>query len=800
MIVINELSNDEKTEAMHSRYERARHFLRGAYSDQVVFNDAVYPTWIDGADSFWYIRAVEEDGGVRHEVRVVDAIKKSNDLIFENEKLAKALEQGTGKPVAANDLKYLMSYPGYNIINMEISLKKNIVYFDFSGQSWIYDFSTDVLKEGEERYVSDLMSTEKISPDGSKSVYIKAHDIWLKDICSGRERRLTQDGEEYNAYQVDFSLAKMFIGYWSPDSKKFLTIQHDVRKVGEIWKSKYDIDGDGYDTDPQRLKGLAMRGAEHVSSFCYVSIDLEKDEITKAQYPSLSNDYLLNFTKFSWWSRDSKIAYFVDAERYHKKVRVIAFDTQTGATRIILEETADTFFNFAHFGEDQPVMTPLPDTEELLWFSERSGWGHLYLYDLKTGQLKNRVTQGEWLVRNIVRYDAGHREIFLQTAGRNRKKDPYYRDLVRVNIDTGALTVLAESNHDIEGYSTQSTPTNEWGGFRQSGISPSGNFSVVTVSRVDTVPITYLLDRDGEKVFTIEEADVTRLPKDFQWPEPVKAVAADGKTDIYGVVYRPTDFTPDQSYPVISHVLNSPHSTFAAKSAFNVHQWTTFSSAAIAELGFIVVQFDGRGTPGRYKGFMDESYGDFERASDLSDHVSGIKQLSKRYSYMDLDRVGIVSEMFGNGASSGLLRYPEFYSVGVEGIVSNRQLTAALVVDRFIGERDSSSNLEQLASNLEGKLLLPLSSSTYGDFYGAAVVSMFRFAAALTRANRDFDISYDPDYAWGPTTYQIRRGWDYLVRHLLDEIPPENFLLNGTAMWDSGALKNLREDLGVSDF
>ena len=203
-------------------------------------------------------------------------------------------------------------------------------------------------------------------------------------------------------------------------------------------------------------------------------------------------------------------------------------------------------------------MIPLPETEELLWFSERSGWGHLYLYDLKTGELKNAVTTGEWLVRNVVRYEAKRREIFLQTAGRDPSKDPYYRDLVRVNIDTGELFALAESNHDIEAYSTQSTPTYEWGGFNLNGVSPSGNYAVVTPSRVDTVPVTYLLDRQGQTVMTIEEADISRLPKGFQWPEPVKTLAADGKTDIYGVVYRPSDFSEDKSYPVVNHVLIFP--------------------------------------------------------------------------------------------------------------------------------------------------------------------------------------------------------------------------------------------------
>jgi len=782
------------------RYDRARHMLRGAYSDQVVFNDVLYPTWIDGTDSFWYIRVIKEDNGVSHEVRIVDAKEQSNKLVFDNNRLARALEKVTGKKVIAKDLKFLQSYPGCSVMFMEISLKTHLVRFNFSDKSWAYNISTDEISETQKLYGLETLSPEKISPDGTKVAYIVDHNIWVRDVNSGKEQQLTSDGEQYNAYQVDFSIMAIFVGYWSPDGKQFLTIQHDTRQVEEVWKPLYNTEGNDFKTDFVKLKGLALSGDQQIASYRYVAIDVETRKVQKSRYTKISNDYILNFNKMAWWGKDSMHAYFVDADRFHKDVRIVELDTQTGNTRLLFNETSDTSFKFSYCSEDQPVMIPLPETEELLWFSQRSGWGHLYLYDLKTGELKNAVTTGEWVVRNIVRFEAKRREVFLQTAGRVTSKDPYYRDLVRVNIDTGELIVLADSNHDIEGYSTQSTPTNEWGGDKLCGVSPSGNYAVVTPSRVNTLPVTYLLDRQGQTIMTIEEADISRLPKGFQWPEPVKTLSADGKTDIYGVLYRPSDFSAEKTYPVVSHVFNSPATVFAAKSAFNVHLGTTFSSAAIAELGFVVIQLDGRGTPNRSKAFQDESYGSLTGASDLSDHVAGIQQLGGRYPYLDLDRVGIVSEMFGNAASWGVLEHPNFYKVGVEGMVSDIRMMPAAVTDQFIGPECTNNNLEKLAGNLQGKLLLPVSTETYGDYYGLAPIAVFRLAGAFAKANKDIDLSFDSRYSWGPTTYQIRRGWDYLVQHLQGNFPPENFLLNGTAMWDAGLLKEMRDTIGIDNF
>jgi len=793
------LSQQDMAQTMEARYERARHLLRGAYSDEIVFNDVVYPTWIDDTESFWYIRVIKEDAGVSHEVRIVDANEKTNRLAFDNNTLAIALEKVTGKKLKGKDLKFLQGYPGQNIGCMDISLTSGMVRFNFAETAWAYNLVTGEIRETQRLHITEFFTSERVSPDGTKVIFIKDHNVWVREFNSGKEQPLTSDGEEYNAYQVNFTVGTYPIGYWSPDGKQFLVMQHDVRQVEETLRLYYKTEGPDFRPRLEKLKGLALKGDKQIGAFRYVAIHLDTGKVQQPDYPHIANEWMFMYNNLAWWGKDSRLTYFVDADRYHKTVRLVEFDTQTGTTRVLFEETAATFFRFAHAFEDRPVMMPLPETEELLWFSERSGWGHLYLYDLKTGALKNAVTTGEWLVRNVVRYESKRREVFLQTSGRDAAKDPYYRDLVRVNIDTGKLVALAESNHDIEGYSAQSTPTFEWGGFKLNGVSPTGSYAVVTLSRVNTVPVTYLLDQQGERVMTIEEADISRLPEGFQWPEPVKTLSADGKTAIYGVVYRPSDFSADKRYPIVNHVMNTPHSTFTAKSAFNVHQFTTFSAAAIAELGFIVVQFDGRGTPWRSKAFQDESYGDYYAASDLSDHVEGIRQLAGRYSYLDLDRVGIVSEMFGNGACWGMLKFPDFYKVGVEGRFLDMRMISALYSDQYTGPAGITNHLEQLVGNLQGKLLLPVPFTEIPDFYGLAPIAQIILAGAFAKANKDIDLLHDPSQGWGVSTYHIRRCWDYLVRYLQGNVPPDNFVLNGTAMWDPDLLDQIRADLGADD-
>ncbi|MBL4826096.1 MAG: DPP IV N-terminal domain-containing protein, partial [Spongiibacteraceae bacterium] len=509
----------------------------------------------------------------------------------------------------------------------------------------------------------------------------------------------------------------------------------------------------------------------------------------------------------SWWGNDSRHAYFLDMDRYYKYVKLVEFDTFTGETRVLFKETSKTHVRLMQAGENLPMLLPLPESNELLWYSDRSGWGHYYLYDLKTGQLKKQVTSGNWLVRELVRFDPKRRELFLQTGGREKGRSPYYRDLVRVNIDTGKLTTLIASDHDYfaharsdqtVGFETgltgnalyyrhKFTKTAVSGGKMMlvgaNGVSPTGNFAVVTGGRSNTVPESWLVDRQGRKVLMVEKTDISQLPKNWQWPEPVKLLAADGKTDTYGVVFRPTDFDASKHYPVVTYIEGRPSSAAAPAGAFNMNLlgWFYLRPAALAELGFVVVLIDGRGTSMRDKAFLDANYGWIEDASMLADQVAGLKQLAKRYPYMDLERVGITGD---TGGLQALLRYPDFYKVGISAMLRDSRLTSSHrygdMYEGEVGPNPDRKYPEYMVENLKGKLLI---TQPLLDAIASLPASSFRAIEALNRANKDYDLLVEPRVGYASTAYITRRTWDFLVRHLQGVEPPKGIRLEGSLLY-----------------
>ena len=267
--------------------------------------------------------------------------------------------------------------------------------------------------------------------------------------------------------------------------------------------------------------------------------------------------------KMVWWAQDSRYAFFIDLSRDGKTVSIVKWDTHTSKTEILIEETSDTYVRLRHTVNEPPALLPLPDSNELIWFSERTGSSHLYLYDLNNGELKQPITTGNWLVRDILHFDADRRELIIQTAGRNPEFNPYYKDICKVNIDTGELVPLASDNFHylcyryLEEFTSSLTSVGLLPNGVRHTISPCGQYIVCVRSRVDTLPETILIDRDGREILCIETADDSGLPHDWSWPEPVKLMAADGKTDIYGVVFRPPGLIPSTVIQLLSFPL--PH-------------------------------------------------------------------------------------------------------------------------------------------------------------------------------------------------------------------------------------------------
>jgi len=771
--------NNSGTKEIENKYENAQRLMQGILSKNLVFNATVIPTWISDSDSFWYCRETQSG----KEYRIVDANKATNDIAFDHSVLAKALGLQVSEKIETFDLPIMIS---------KIMLNPLRVVFSAFDKNWIFSRETNSCSENKK-----LPAEWVISPDGKQALVVRDFNLWVHDISSGEEKALTHDGEDHFAYGAFGSAWGGVPGgdgvmvpqvLWSPDGKKILTAQRDRRKVKEL-PIVHHVPQDGSTRPTVEFAKVSYPGDEHIETLRVLAIDVESGRLQEANYrqiPVTRSDWGLIDSNLAWWGPDSQRAYFVDMERDYKTVRVVAFDTSNGEVSPLFKETSTTQINLMLNSDERPTFMPLSDTNELLWFSERSGWAHLYLYNLDSGELKTSITQGEWVVRDLVSFDAKRRDVFIQTSGRVPIRDPYYRDLVRVNIDSGELTTIASSDHEIWAFTQKNFSADlivEFGmeiNDKACAISESGHFALVNRSRVDEAPVTILFDRDGNEVLEVETADISGLPANWQWPEPVKLLAADGKTDIYGVVYRPSDFSPAKSYPIIDYAFKSPEYPYAAKGSFAsglLLGIPYLDAMAIAELGFIVVQIDGRGLPYRSKAFQDESYGRIGLVSNLDDHVAGIKQLAERFPYIDLDKVGIDSNlagMGGLGAVEGLLGYPDFYKVGVTGCISDsRFLGGQMWGEKFEG-LSNAEGFDSLAENFQGNLLI-----IHGmlDRY-AAPAGAFSLIESLYKANKDPDMVLLPNHSHLMDTYFVRRGWDYFVKHLLNLDPPRQFLLS----------------------
>ena len=454
--------------------------------------------------------------------------------------------------------------------------------------------------------------------------------------------------------------------------------------------------------------------------------------------------------------------------------------------RVVIEEKSDICFRLSLNLEDHPVTSYLPDTDEILWYSERSGWAHLYLYDAKTGVLKNQVTSGDWLVRDIVSYDASRRELTIQTANRVEGRNPYFRDICRVNIDTSELVEVFSPDQECVVINHKNAHPDCLVSFgkdirNSQGIAPNGEYIVSTLSRVDQIPVTVLLSRQGETIMELEMADVSGLPSNWQWPEPIVVKGDDNETDIYAVIYRPSDFSEEKSYPIIDYSVETGEGDFTPAGSFTNTQHCGLhylSAAAYAELGFIVVMIEGRGLSRRNKAFFDDKNVKYPNGKNQLDRIAVIKQLAKKYPYMDVNRVGAGEMQSSCTALNGLLGHPDFYKVGVaHNPISDLRVVSSFYADQTSRERFDTSvtkkPLEDYVDNLSGKLLI-----MHGMMDVAiSVAGTFRLIQALENANKDFDLLLLPNGSHFLPSYAKRRAMDYFVKHLLGVEPPKEFNL-----------------------
>lgn len=735
-------------------YARAEKFM--SYNTApLVLHGSVRPAWLPG-DRFWYRNATAEGS----EFVLVDPGRGTRGPAFDHAGVARALSRAAGTSYEASRLPFE---------RFEFSEDERAISFELQGRSWTCDVDGKNCSESKGAGRGAAGRSEELSPDGKRAVFIRDWNLWVREIATGKETRITADGVPDFGYATDnagWRRSDRPIVLWSPDSRKIATYQQDQRQVGEM----YLVDTRVGHPRLQAWK-YPLPGDEIVTMIQRVVIDLDGPKTIRLQMEpdqhrsSLCDDLVCRGSEWAdvQWHPDGSQLAFVSTSRDHKQERLRVADAATGAVRDVLEETVATFYES---GNGRVNWRYLPASREVIWFSERDDWGHLYLYDLETGRLKNRITSGEWNVTQLLRVDELNRVLYFLAVGREKGRDPYFSHFYRIGFDGRDLRLLTpeDANHEIS-------------------LSPSGRYFVDSYSRPDVPPVSVLRDAEGRIVRTLERADISRLvAAGWKPPIPFTVKARDGVTDLYGLMYRPTNFDPARKYPIINHIYPGPQTGSVGSRSFAPSRG---DAQALAELGFVVVEIDGMGTPWRSKKFHEAYYGDMGD-NTLPDQVAGMKELAQRHPWIDIERAGIYGHSGGGYAAAGaMFRYPDFFKVGVSqaGNHDNRcyeddwgEKWQGLLRRNPDGTDNYESQANQnFAKNLKGKLLLAHGTmdSNVPPYNTLLVVD------ALIKANKDFDLLLLPNrgHGFGNEPYMVRRRWDYFVRHLLGAEPPAGYEL-----------------------
>jgi dipeptidyl aminopeptidase/acylaminoacyl peptidase len=608
------------------------------------------------------------------------------------------------------------------------------------------------------------------SPDGKRTVFIRDWNLWVRETATGGETQLTTDGVKDFGYATDnagWTKSDRPIVVWSPDSRKIATFQQDQRGTGEMYLVDTRVGHPKLEAWKYPLPGDAA-----VTMIHRVVIDVVGRRFVRLQTPpdqhrsTLCDDLECRGEGIDiQWSGDSSHVAFVSTSRDHKHEQLRVADAATGAVRDVLDESVATFFES---GNGRINWRYLPASHEVIWFSERDNWGQLYLYDLDTGKLKHQITSGEGNVTQLLHVDEPRRTIYFLGVGREKGRDPYFTHLYRIGFDGKNERLLTKE------YATHDAV-----------MSPSGRYFVDAYSTPEVPPIAVLRDADGQDVMPLEKADISKLTAaGWKPPIPITVKARDGVTDLYGLMFKPSGLDPTRKYPIVNHIYPGPQTGSVGGRTFSAARG---DAQALAELGFIVVEIDGMGTPWRSKKFHEAYYGDMGD-NTLPDQVTAMKQLAQRYPWIDIDRAGIWGHSGGGyAAADAMFRYPDFFKVGISesGNHDNRSYEddwaekwQGLLDTRPDGTTNYDSQANQnFAKNLKGKLLL--AHGTMDD--NVPPYNTLLVVDALVKANKDFDLLLLPNQRHGygdATYYMMRRRWDYFVRHLAGAEPPKEFELH----------------------
>jgi dipeptidyl aminopeptidase/acylaminoacyl peptidase len=717
--------------------------------DKRIAHTEITPHWIDGGNRFWYLDSYQQ----KRTFVLVDPVRNTREPAFDQTRLAAGLSVATGAPAEADKLPFF----SFDFVDAGRAISLSV-----AGKRLRCSLADYVCRD------QPVLSRpgDIVTPDGLRALFVRDDNLWLRDLTSGEESKLTSDGVPGNSYAQyslpTFDLMKfpaMPLASVSPGSRYALAWRTDVTgvsqaavvetrvgKLPQVHSYPYSVPGDA--TLPQATGML---------------IDLVDRKVVPVKLPSISR--ILPTEQIARWDPKLPRVAFNEDSRGYKSVKIHVADADSGAIVTPVNDTTDTFIATEY---DMQLSGP-----DLFWTSDRDGWRQLYRFDSRTGALRNRVTHGDWVVRKIIRADPKERAVYFTAGGVARAEDPYQHVLYRIGYDGSGLRRLTpeDADHSI-------------------AFSEDGRFFVDTYSRPDLPPVSVLRAADGSLVRELQRADISGLTAaGWRPPERFKAKAADGTTDLYGNIFRPSNFDPAKHYPVIDGIYGGPQGIRSAKSFSD----GLGSDAALAELGFIVVTVDGRGTGYRSSAFLNYAYGRMEVAGGLEDHVAVLRQLAALHPEFDLDRAGIYGHSGGGyAAARAILDYPDFFKVAVaqSGNHDQRMFFSAWgeryqglpFDDKWIAQANASA-----ASRLKGKLLL-----MHGSLDDVVLMdSTLQLANALIDANKTFDMLILPnrDHIYNDIgavmkgapplrdLYPVRRTWDYFVTNLLGATPPRDFKL-----------------------
>ncbi len=603
---------------------------------------------------------------------------------------------------------------------------------------------------------------EVVSPDGKRAAFIRDWNLWMRDLETKKETQLTTDGVKDFGYATDnagWKHSDRAILVWSPDSKKIATFQQDQRNVSDMYLVSTNVGAPTL----QAWKYPLPQDKEIVKIH-RVIIEIETAKVVRLKIsPDDHRSTLCDDISCggSWddveWSADGKTLAFVSTPRDHKKANLRIAD-EAGAIREVFEETVATQYES---GQGAVNWRYLPTSNEFIWYSERDDWGHLYLYNLN-GKLKNQITKGNFVVTELIKVDDQNRVLYFNANGREAGRDPYFSHFYSVGFDGKNLKLLTpeDGNHQIS-------------------LSPDGKYFVDNFSKPDVPTVSVLRDMTGKLVATLEKTDISRLTATgWKPPMPITVKSRDGRWDLYGLMFTPTNLDKTKKYPVVNYIYPGPQSGGVGNRSFSPAR---SDHQALAELGFIVVVIDGTCNPDRSKSFHDACYGNMAD-NTLEDQIAGLKQLAAKYPYLDLDKVGVWGHSGGGfAAADAMFSYPDFYKVGISesGNHDNRNYEDDWG-ERYIGLMAGDNYEKQAnqlnAKNLKGKLLL--AHGAMDD--NVPPQNTYLVVDALVKANKDFDLIIFPNalHGYGPASfYMMRRRWDYFVKNLMGAEPPKEYEL-----------------------